>query len=144
MQVKDYVLKPAPKNELEVVVMKAVTQVKEAKRIKDNQKFADYWNSNAVKVYQDLWKDIIFKHKFNQLEPIKKAAKKIGYSINETKYCPIIIKWKPLQIYHVTRGNNIIEFALKNNLDVKNGGILTNRPSLLISELKTCFSSSSF
>ncbi|WP_180270814.1 response regulator transcription factor [Sporanaerobium hydrogeniformans] len=114
MQVKDYLLKPAPKNELEAVIMKAVVQVKEVEKIKDNQKFADYWSSNAVKVYQDLWKDIIFKHKCNELKAIEKMANTIGYSINETNYCPIIVKWKRLKICNETKGNSIIEFVLKN------------------------------
>ncbi len=115
MQVNDYILKPVPKNDLEKAILNAADTVKNKIKIRDNQKYANYWNSNLVKNNSDFWKSVLIENKMKNLDEIKEKAKQFGVSIEDDyRFFPILIYYDQSKNNDQPWETEIIEFIIKN------------------------------
>ncbi|SEA61076.1 helix-turn-helix domain-containing protein [Paenibacillus sp. 276b] len=114
----DYILKPVPFAELELVIEKAKEKIDKESEMDQYSRFGHYWFKNQPMLIERFWQDIL-----NQTVPsisnavrLAAAERNIPY-LEEMVFIPILIsiqRWhKPLSL----REEKILEYGLKNSAE---------------------------
>ncbi|OMF38856.1 hypothetical protein BK133_01255 [Paenibacillus sp. FSL H8-0548] len=110
----DYLLKPVPKEELEVVILKAMDKISREVHL---QQINQSWMRNQTHIKEKFWLDVIQRRIPSDDETIRRAARERNLVIQESKMVPILIKVKRWLKPLTTRDERVMEYALRNAVE---------------------------
>jgi two-component system response regulator YesN len=126
----DYILKPIPYGELQMVIAKAIDKLNKDNESEQFKLYGRFWLRQQQLLVERFWFDIINRTIPSQPEAIKAAAEDRNVPYNERmKFVPVLIGVRRWHRVLTSPDEKLLEYALKNyaeelNLDKAASGIL--------------------
>ncbi|WP_040949395.1 response regulator transcription factor [Gorillibacterium massiliense] len=114
----DYLLKPVPIPELEVVIAKALEKRSKESKKNEYSRYGQYWLQHQPLLIEKFWLDILNRSISTQPEAIRKAAedRNIPYT-DKMRFVPVFIAVKRWLKELSMREEKILEYALRKSAE---------------------------
>ncbi|MBD2869092.1 response regulator transcription factor [Paenibacillus arenilitoris] len=114
----DYLLKPVPSAELEIVISKAIEKKAEESKKSEYSQYGQYWIQHQPLLIERFWLDILNRIIPSRPESIKQAAEERNIPYSEhMKFIPVFIVVKRWHKTLSMRDEKILEYALQNSAE---------------------------
>lgn len=115
LNVKEYLLKPVIKEDLDRALSSAIELSKENYQIELNEKKAAVWNSSQNLWNQEFWRTLLFGNEDLPFSIICKRFEAYGVHYEEDRrFIPVLVSWKHKSEQERSWNSTTIEFVLKN------------------------------